>query len=80
MPGRAPLGYINDMRTKSIIVDKRIAPLILQAFELYAKGDQRLRDIADFLASKGIKTTGSLPLKKDQIAKMLTNPFYYIVS
>ncbi len=77
MPGRAPLGYINDMRTKSIIVDKRIAPLILQAFELYAKGDQRLRDIADFLASKGIKTTGSLPLKKDQIAKMLTNPFYY---
>ena len=77
MPGRAPLGYINDMRTKSIIVDKRIDPLILQAFELYAKGDQRLRDIADFLASKGIKTTGSLPLKKDQIAKMLTNPFYY---
>ncbi|MCA9301728.1 recombinase family protein, partial [Candidatus Saccharibacteria bacterium] len=77
MPGLAPLGYINDVRSKSIIVDKRIAPLVLQAFELYAKGDQRLRDIADFLASKGIKTTGGLHLKKDQIAKMLTNPFYY---
>ncbi len=77
MPGLAPLGYINDVRTKSIIVDKRIAPLVLQAFELYAKGDQRLQDIADFLASKSIKTTGGLPLKKDQIAKMLTNPFYY---
>ena len=77
MPGRAPLGYINDIRTKTIIVDKRIAPLIAQVFELYAEGDQRLRDIADFLASKGIKTNGGLPLKKDQIAKMLTNPFYY---
>ena len=42
MPGLAPLGYINDVRSKSIIVDKRIAPLVLQAFELYAKGDQRL--------------------------------------
>ena len=77
MPGLAPLGYINDVRSKNIVVDKRRAPLVLQAFELYAKGNQRLRDIADFLASKGIKTSGSLPLKKDQIAKMLTNPFYY---
>ena len=77
MPGLAPLGYLNDVRSKSIIVDKRIAPLVLQAFELYARGNQRLRDVADFLASKGIKTTGGLPLKKDQIAKMLTNPFYY---
>ena len=77
MPGLAPLGYINDIRTKSIVLDRRIAPLVLQAFELYARGDQRLRDIADFLANKGIKTTGGLSLKKDQIAKMLTNPFYY---
>ncbi len=77
MPGRAPLGYINDVRTKTVVVDKRRMPLIVQAFELYAHGNQRLRDIADFLASKDIKTTGGLPLKKDQIAKMLTNPFYY---
>ena len=77
MPGRAPLGYINDVRSKTVVVDKRTAPLVLQVFELYKQGDQRLRDIADFLASKGIKTNGGLPLKKDQIAKMLTNPFYY---
>ncbi|MFZ1801656.1 MAG: recombinase family protein, partial [Candidatus Saccharimonas aalborgensis] len=77
MPGRAPLGYINDVRNKTVIVDKRNAPLVHAAFELYAKGDQRLRDVADFLANKGVKTNGGLPLKKDQIAKMLTNPFYY---
>ena len=77
MPGRAPLGYINDMRTKTVVVDKRRAPLVVEAFERYARGDQRLQDIANFLASNGIKTKGGRPLKKDQIAKMLTNPFYY---
>ena len=77
MPGRAPLGYINDTRTKTVVVEKRHAPLVVEAFELYARGDKRLQDIADFFASKNIKTSGGLPLKKDQIAKMLTNPFYY---
>ncbi len=76
-PGRAPLGYINDVRTKTIVVDKQRSPIVVAALELYAKGDSRLQDIADFLASKNIKTDGGLPLKKDQIAKMLTNPFYY---
>ena len=77
MPGRAPLGYINDVRTKTVIVDKRQAPLVVEAFELYARGDQRLQDIADFFAGNGIKTNGNNTLKKDQIAKMLANPFYY---
>ncbi len=76
-PGRAPLGYINDVRTKTVVVDKRNAPMVVAAFELYAKGDKRLQDIADFLAGKGIKTKGGLLLKKDQITKVLTNPFYY---
>jgi site-specific DNA recombinase len=76
-PGLAPIGYINDVRVHIIVVDKRRAPLVKQAFELYAQGDKRLVDIAEFLASKGIKTKGGLPLKKDRIKKMLTNPLYY---
>jgi site-specific DNA recombinase len=77
MPGRAPLGYINDIRTKTVIVDKRRSPFVLEAFQLYANGESRLQDIADFMFSRGIKTKGNKPLKKDQITKMLTNPFYY---
>ncbi len=50
---------------------------MVEAFELYAKGDQKLQNVADFLATKGITTSGGLPLKKDQIKYMLTNPFYY---
>ena len=76
-PSIAPIGYINDVRNKTIIVDKRRAPLVISAFELYAKGDQRMQNIADFLLDKGIMTKGKKPLHKDQIKKMLTNPFYY---
>ena len=48
----------------------------LNVFEL-KELNVMLENIADFLATKGIKTSGGLPLKKDQIKYMLTNPFYY---
>jgi site-specific DNA recombinase len=76
-PSKAPVGYINDVRTKSIAIDKRRAPYVVEAFEMYARGGSRLVDIADFLASKGIKTVGNKPLSKDQVKHMLKNPFYY---
>ncbi len=76
-PGCAPVGYINDVRTKSIIVNKRHSPIVLSAFELYAKGNQRLEDIAVFLKSKGVTTKSGKQLSKDQIKRILVNPFYY---
>src|ERR1035437_4237592 len=45
-PGLAPVGYINDSRTKSVIVDKKKSRVIRLAFERYVKGGQRLEDIA----------------------------------
>lgn len=87
MPGVAPIGYYNDMRTKTAKVDKKIAPIIKQAFELYARGDKHLDEVADFLYQNGIhtksrkllgkQTTGKKPFHKNRIKRMLTNPFYY---
>ena len=76
-PGLAPVGYINDVRTKTVVVDKRRSPSVIEAFELYAKGASRLEDIAIFLASKGILTKSGKQFPKDKIKRMLTNPFYY---
>ena len=76
-PSIAPIGYINDIRTKTIVVDKRRKPFVIAAFEMYANGNQRLQDIADFLKTKGITTRGGKALTKDQIKRLLTNPFYY---
>lgn len=87
MPGFAPIGYYNDMRTKTAKVDKKIAPIVVQAFELYARGDKRLDEIADFLYANGIQTkagkllgkkmTGKKPYHKNRIKRILSNPFYY---
>ncbi len=87
MPGVAPIGYYNDLRTKTAKVDKRIAPIVREAFELYARGNKRLDEIADFMYAKGIqtrsgkvngkKTTGKKPYHKNRIKRMLANPFYY---
>ena len=76
-PGLAPIGYINDVRTKTIEVDKWRSPIVIEAFELYAKGNQRLEDIAIFLASKEIVTKSGKLFPKDQVKRFLTNPFYY---
>jgi DNA invertase Pin-like site-specific DNA recombinase len=33
-PGVAPLGYLNDVRTKTIIVDKNYSPVVIELFEI----------------------------------------------
>jgi hypothetical protein len=83
-PSIAPLGYRNDVRTRTIVVDKKKAPVIRKAFEMYAEGKSRYEDIARFLFENGITTGatrgwtkgGGKPLKREQIAFLLSNPFY----
>src|SRR3990167_3089021 len=55
-PSQAPIGYINDSRTKTIVVEKKKSRVIRLAFERYVKGGERLEDISNFLAKNGIST------------------------
>jgi len=75
-PSFAPIGYINDSRNKTIIVDKKKAKIIKEVFELYAKGDSRLEDISDFLAQRGILSRGGKRIHKTRATFILSNPFY----
>ena len=76
-PCLAPIGYINDVRTKTIVVDKKKAPIIRRAFALYAKNGSRLEDIANFLAQSGVHSKNGKRLHRDRISFILSNPFYY---
>src|SRR3989338_3997666 len=76
-PGTAPVGYLNDVRSKTIVVDRKKSKFIKSAFELYAEGNSRLEDISKFLFENDVKSLGSLPIHKDRIRFILTNPFYY---
>ncbi|MDD3729284.1 MAG: recombinase family protein [Candidatus Pacebacteria bacterium] len=75
-PGPAPIGYINDSRTKSVVVDRKKAKIIRGAFELYAEGNSRLDDISDFLAQRGILSRGGKRIHKTRATFILSNPFY----
>ncbi len=76
-PSLAPFGYLNDRRTKSIVLDKRYAPLAKELFERYVQGDQTLAQLALFLKEKGALTRGEKLFKEDKIKAILQNPFYY---
>lgn len=66
-PGLAPMGYINDSRTKTVVIHKNKAPAITAAFEYYAEGEHRLEDVANFLAKRGIKARGGKPLHQTRM-------------
>ena len=75
-PSTAPVGYLNDVRAKTIVIDRKKSKVIRAAFELYAKGNSRLEDVSNFLFDNGVRSFGGLPFHKDRVKFILTNPFY----
>ena len=76
-PSQAPFGYLNDTRTKTIVLDKRYSLLVKELFERYAKGDQTMEQLAYFLQENGALTKGGNTFKDEKVKSILQNPFYY---
>ncbi|MBU4480837.1 recombinase family protein [Patescibacteria group bacterium] len=76
-PGFAPLGYLNNHRTKEIDLDKEKSPFIKKAFELYATGEYTLKAVRQFLADSGISSYRKRPLSVSCVQRFLKNHFYY---
>ncbi len=75
-PSQAPVGYLNDSRTKTIVVEKRKSKVVRLAFEKYTKGNMRLEDVSNFLAKNGISTRSGKRISKTKASFILSNPFY----
>ena len=76
-PNKAPYGYLNDFKTKTIRVDKRTFKTIVEMFKLFASGGHGFKDLQRFLAKNKVLTPGKKPIHLDTIKRLLTNPFYY---
>ena len=76
-PSVAPIGYLNNVRNKTIVVDKKKSPVIVALFEYYATGTARLEDASNFLAQRGILSSGGKRIHKSRASLILSNPFYY---
>ena len=74
--GKAPFGYKNftspDGRHKDVVVDPEVAPIIKQAFELYAS-----EAFSMDLLHKKLKNDYGVKWSKGYIDKLLNNHFYY---
>ena len=75
-PHRAPIGYLNDKNTRSIVLDPFKAPLVAWAFERYDTGAVCLADLCAELAGRGLVTKSGKRLQASSLQQMLTNPFY----
>jgi DNA invertase Pin-like site-specific DNA recombinase len=76
-PGMAPFGYLNDYRTKRIIVDRQRAPLVKNAFEQYATGNVVLDDLRKYFSANGVKTKKGKMVGRTFVSDLLSNPIHY---
>jgi DNA invertase Pin-like site-specific DNA recombinase len=75
-PLRAPLGYVNNPKTRDIDVDPIKAKAIEKAFSLFSAGISSFTDISRFLFEFGIARKNGKPLHINQVKDTLTDKFY----
>ena len=76
-PGWAPIGYLNDLRTHTIIPDPDRFRLVKKLFELYSTGNYSLKDLQNQTAKIGLLSKVGKTLSISMIQHTLENPFYY---
>ena len=75
-PAKAPLGYINNPKTKNIKPDPIKSKIIQKAFEEFSEGKHTLESLGRRLAEFGLVSKNGTPLAKATIQRMLTNLAY----
>ena len=75
-PNRAPLGFLNDKATRTLVIDPTRAKYIPRAFELYLTGSHGFNDISDILYSEGFRSRTDKKVTKSYIQRILSSIFY----
>ena len=75
-PSYAPVGYVNDREARTIVPDPERAPLVREAFELYANTGITLADLVKWSKERGLATRRGGKFAKSTLHKMLGNPIY----
>ena len=72
--GGLPIGYIVDSE-QYLQIDPLTAPIVVEAFQRYDKG-ATIKQLVDFLNSKGIQSYRKKPLRIDCVKRLLKNRRY----
>jgi site-specific DNA recombinase len=76
-PQAAPIGYMNDKRTRLIVPDPVHGPLVKLMFEMYASGDYSLKELRDEVVKMGLLSARGKPPSVSKVQTALGNPLYY---
>ena len=76
-PGLTPVGYINDSRNKTIVLDKKVAPIIREAFVLYANNSATMESIGEYFERNQLVAKNGKRIHRTRAHSILSNPFYY---
>ena len=75
-PPKAPLGYVNNQKTRNIEPHEVKAKIIVKAFEEFSEGKYTLESLGKRLSEFGLESKNRTPLAKATIQRMLTNIAY----
>lgn len=71
--GQIPLGY--KIINKEFVIDETTAPIVQEAFDLYASGTT-VKEICDIFNEKGYRTSKNTPFNKNSFKAILRNEKY----
>ncbi len=75
-PGLAPVGYLNNPRTRNIDINENKAILIRKLFEVYATGKYTPSEVRQMSIEFGLTGHSGKPIALSRIPLILSNPFY----
>lgn len=75
-PFKAPIGYLDNGGGKPKTLDPVRAPLVRQAFELYASQEYSYISLLADLTRRGLKSDKGRPISMCCLETLLKNPFY----
>ena len=76
-PGWAPVGYLNDYKSRTILVDEKKHKLVKRIFEMYATGQYPLKTLSEKFYELGLRGNMDKKISPNAIQWILKNPFYY---
>ncbi len=75
-PSWAPIGYLNNPKTRGVDVDTEKAPKVRKLFEMYGTGNYTLHALVEWCKANDLRGNLGKEIALSNIQKILTNPFY----
>ena len=75
-PGWAPVGYLNNPKTRGVDIDPEKSLRVKKVFELYATGNYTLHSLANWCVEHKLKGNKNNKISISSLQKILQNIFY----